>query len=182
MPNAGRFPMSEPSVAVALVVAAGRRGEIGYRGGLLFRLKADMAHFRAVTAGKPLVMGRKTWESFPKRPLPGRPNLVVSRNADFSAPGATVWPQLSAALAAGCAMAARAGVGEVCVIGGAEIYAASLPFATRLHLTEVDAEAEADAFFPAFDRSGWEEVSARRVERDADNVASFTIRDLRRRT
>lgn len=164
------------------MVATGRRGEIGRDGGLLWRLKADMAHFRAVTAGRPLVMGRKTWESFPKRPLPGRPNLVVTRNQGFRAPGGSVWSGPLGALAAGCAMAARAGVDEVSVVGGAEIFAACLPFATRLHLTEVDAEAEADVFFPAFDRGEWEEVASRRVEQDADNAASFTIRDLRRRS
>ncbi len=162
-------------------MAVGRRGEIGRDGGLLFRLKADMANFRAVTAGKPLVMGRKTWDSFPRRPLPGRPNLVVSRNSGFQAPGGSVWSGVPGALAAACAMAARSGVDEVCVIGGADIYAASLPFATRLYLTEVDAEAEADVFFPSFDRTEWEETSARRVAQDADNVASFTIRDLGRR-
>lgn len=181
MSAAERFPQPEQTVGVALVVATGRRGEIGRNGGLLFRLKADMAHFRTVTAGRPLMMGRKTWESFPKRPLPGRPNLVVTRNRDFRAPGASVWSGAPGALAAACAMAARSGIGEVCVVGGAEIYAACLPFATRLHLTEVDAEAEADVFFPAFDRSEWEEAASRRVEQDADNVASFTIRDLRRR-
>jgi dihydrofolate reductase len=164
-----------------LVAAIGRRGEIGRDGGLLFRLKSDMAHFRALTSGKPVLMGRRTWDSLPRRPLPGRPNLVVTRNAGLAAPGASVWSHVATAIAAARAMAAGSGAEEVCVIGGADIYAACLPFATHLSLTEVEAQAEADAFFPAFDRAQWREVSARAVSADADNEAGFVIRDLARR-
>ncbi|MEZ5938921.1 MAG: dihydrofolate reductase [Hyphomonadaceae bacterium] len=162
------------------MAARGRRGEIGRDGGLLFRLKGDMAHFRAATRGRPVVMGRKTWDSLPKKPLPKRPNIVLTRNTDFFAPEAFVAPSLSVALQTGRAMAALSGAGEVCVIGGAEIYAAALPFADRILLTEVDAEAEADVFFPALDAAMWREASAVRTEADADNEAAFTVRDLRR--
>lgn len=181
MPDRPIKSVSDDAIALRIVVATGRRGEIGLKGGLLFRLKADMAHFRATTAGKPVLMGRKTWEGLQKRPLPGRSNVVVSRNANFLAPGATVWSDLSTAIAGARAMAARQGVDSVSVIGGAEIYAACLPYVTRISLTDVDAETEADAFFPAFDRGEWIETSARRVEADADNVAAFTIRELVRR-
>lgn len=167
-------------IDLRLVAAVGRRGEIGREGGLLFRLKADMQHFRAVTAGKPVLMGRKTWESLPKRPLPGRPNLVISRNPDILTPGATLWSNVGLAISAARAMAARLGVLEVAVIGGADIYAACLPFATRMSLTEVEAEAEADAYFPAFDAGDWIELSARRYAADADNECGFVIRELAR--
>jgi dihydrofolate reductase len=179
LPNPG-FPRQADSIGVRLVAAIGRRGEMGKDNKLLFRLKADMANFKKVTGKTPLVMGRKTWESFPKRPLPGRPNIVATRNLDFAAPGAFVFSSLPPALAAARAMAAKAGIGEVSVIGGAEIYAAAMEAATHMTLTEVDSEAEADAFFPEFDRGEWREVSAVRVEKDKDNEAAFVIRELER--
>jgi dihydrofolate reductase len=164
------------------VAAIGRRGELGKDNKLLFRLKADMANFRKITEKTPLVMGRKTWESFPKRPLPGRPNIVATRNLEFAAPGAFVFSSLPPALAAARAMAAKAEINEVSAIGGAEIYAAALEIATDMTLTEVEAEREADAFFPEFDRKMWTEISARRVEKDADNEEAYVIRELRRKT
>jgi dihydrofolate reductase len=176
-----RFPHTNDRIGVRLVAAIGRRGEVGLNNRLLFRLKADMANFRQVTAKTPLVMGRKTWESFPKRPLPGRPNIIASRNLAFEASGAFVYSSLPPALAAARAMAANAGVPEVSVIGGAAVFEAGLEVATHMTLTEVDAEREADIFFPEFDRKAWREVSARRVEADADNEVSFTIRELTRK-
>lgn len=140
-----------------------------------------MANFRAVTAKTPMVMGRKTWESFPKRPLPGRPNIIATRNLDFIAPGAFVYSSLPPAVAAARTMAAQSGISEVSIIGGAEIYATGLAIATHMTLTDVDAEREADVFFPEFDRSEWIEVSAVRHESDADNEAPFVIRELQRR-
>lgn len=174
------FQANDP-IGVQLVVAMGRRREIGRNGALLFRLKSDMANFRKATAKKPLIMGRKTWDSFPKRPLPGRPNLIVTRNRDFLAPDARVLSGVVPALAAARAMAAQMGADEVAVIGGSEIYAAALPLATSMLITEVDAEADADAYFPDFDRNEWREVSAVRFEKDADNEAAFVVRDLRRK-
>ena len=137
-----------------------------------------MANFRTLTRGKPLVMGRKTWDSFPKKPLPGRPNLIATRNLDFLAPGAFVYSGIALALAAARAMAAKSCLAEVCVIGGREIFAAALPVADRLWLTEVDAEVEADAFFPDFDRSAWREASAARFAAGDGNDFSFVIREL----
>ena len=177
---ASTFPATADPVRVRIVAAIGRRGELGHDNSLLFRLKTEMANFRKITAKTPLVMGRKTWESFPRRPLPGRPNIVATRNLDFLAPGAFVFSSLPPAIAAGRAMAAETGVGEVAIIGGAAIYAAGLDVATHMTLTEVDAEREADVFFPAFDRSLWKETSATRFEADADNEATFTIREFER--
>ena len=175
------FPSTHDPVRVRIVAAIGRRGELGRDNRLLFRLKADMANFRRVTAKTPLVMGRKTWESLPKRPMPGRPNLVATRNLDFLAPGAFVFSSLPPALAAGRAMAAESGIGEVAIIGGAAIFAAGLEVATHITLTEVDAEREATVFFPEFDRAMWRETSAVKFEVDADNEAAFVIREFARR-
>lgn len=175
------FPSTSDPVRVRIVAAIGRRGELGLNNQLLFRLKADMANFRKVTAKTPLVMGRKTWESLPKRPMPGRPNLIATRNLDFMAPGAFVFSSLPPALAAARAMAAQSGVNEVAIIGGAAIFEAGLEVATHITLTEVDAEREAEVFFPAFNRSLWRETSATHVAADADNEAPFTIRELERR-
>jgi dihydrofolate reductase len=175
------FPAVSDPVRVRIVAAMGRRGELGRDNSLLFRLKAEMANFRRITAKTPVVMGRKTWESLPKRPIPGRPNIVATRNLDFLAPGGFVFSSLPPALAAGRAMAAEIGVNEVAIIGGAAIYAAGLEVATHMTLTDVDAEREADVFFPAYDRALWREVSATKFEADADNEAAFTIREFERR-
>jgi dihydrofolate reductase len=175
------FPVTADTIGVRIVAAIGRRGELGRDNRLLFRLKADMANYRRITAKTPLVMGRKTWESLPKRPLPGRPNIVATRNLDFLAPGAFVYSSLPPALAAARAMASASGVPEVSIIGGAAIYEAGLALATHMTLTEVDAEAEATVFFPRFDRSLWRETSSVHVAADADNEASFVIREFERK-
>ncbi|HEY0955315.1 MAG TPA: dihydrofolate reductase [Roseateles sp.] len=137
---------------ITLVAAVARDGAIGRDNALLWHIPEDMARFKAVTAGKPVVMGRKTWDSLPPkfRPLPGRRNLVVSRSAT-ALPGAEVFASLDAALAA-CSEP------EVCVIGGSDIYALALPLATKLALTEVDASfPEADKHFPAWPRERFAE-------------------------
>jgi dihydrofolate reductase len=175
------FPVTTDNIGVRIVAAIGRRGELGRDNGLLFRLKADMANYRRITAKTPMVMGRKTWESLPRRPLPGRPNIVATRNLDFLAPGAFVYSSLPPALAAARAMAAEAGIPEVSIIGGSAIFEEGLEVATHITLTEVDAEADATVFFPDFDRSLWRETSSVHVAADADNEASFVIRELERR-
>jgi dihydrofolate reductase len=171
---------AEEPVGLTLVAAVGRRGELGRDGGLLFRLKDDMAHFKAVTRGCPVIMGRRTWDSLPRRPLPGRRNIVLTRNDSLPMPGAFVVGSAAVALEAGRTLASRTGARDVCVIGGAEIYGLFLPLADTLWLTEVDAEADADVFFPAFARSSWRETSVQRVTRDDDNEADFVIRRLER--
>jgi dihydrofolate reductase len=147
---------------IALVVAIAENGAIGVAGGLPWRLPGDLAFFKRTTMGKPIVMGRRTWQSLPKRPLPGRPNLVVTRAAEVGAKaardGAEVFGDLSDALTRARALAVQAEAEEVSIIGGAEIYRQTLPLADRLYITEVKATPAADTFFPAFDRSAWREV------------------------
>ena len=148
-------PLKRPA-ELALIAAVARNGAIGRGNALLFDEPADQRHFRATTLGCPVIMGRKTWDSLPPRfrPLPGRRNVVVSRNAAAHAPGAEVASSLEQALAL-VADAAR-----VFVIGGAQLYAQALPLARTLVLTEVDAELDGDAFFPAWDRSLFDVTSS----------------------
>jgi dihydrofolate reductase len=135
-----------PRPAVSLVAAVARDGGIGHRGGLLVRLPEDLRRFKAITLGNPVVMGRKTWQSI-GRALPGRRNIVVTRDPDLRPEGAETAASLDEALA----LAGAAPV--VHVIGGAAIYALALPLADELQLTEIDAEFPADTFFPRWDRS-----------------------------
>ncbi len=127
--------------AITLIVAYSANRTIGRANMLPWRLPGDLAHFKRSTLGHPIIMGRKTWTSL-GRPLAGRSNVVITRNAQFAAPGAIVVPTLAAALAA-CG-----DTDEAYVIGGAQIYALALPFAQRILATEVHAEVEGDAFFP----------------------------------
>lgn len=140
---------------VRIVAAIAENGVIGRDGGMPWRLASDMRRFRATTLGKPVVMGRKTWESLPRRPLDGRHNIIVTGNPDYRAEGADIAPSPDAALA----IARRGGAAEACVIGGARIYAAALPLADCLDLTRVLARIEGDVRFPVFDPSGWRMVS-----------------------
>ena len=157
------------SISLALVVAVASNGAIGIDGGLPWRLPGDLAFFKRVTLGKPVVMGRKTWESLPRKPLPGRPNLVVTRAQGYMADGAEVFGSLDEALERGAALAYAASVDEVSVIGGAEIYRQALEKADRLYLTEVAAAPEADTYFPDFDRSAWREEWREPGPREADD-------------
>lgn len=141
-------------MSVALIVAMAENGVIGRDGELPWRLSGDLRYFKSVTMGKPIVMGRKTFESI-GRPLPGRPNLVVSRNPDFAADGVAVFDGLASAVTHAEDLAG----GEVMVVGGAGIYAAALEIADRIYLTEVHAEVNGDVSFPAFDRDRWVEAS-----------------------
>ncbi len=161
--------------ALALIAAVARNGAIGLGNGLIFKEPADQQHFRAATLGCPVVMGRKTWDSLPARfrPLPGRRNVVVSRNPDFGAPGAELAASLPAALER------LADAPRVVVIGGAQLYAEALPLVTELLLTEVDAELAGDAFFPAWDRAAFTEVE-RRSAVTADGVAYAFVTYRRR--
>jgi len=137
---------------LTLIVARARNGVIGRDGTLPWRLPEDLAHFKRTTMGHPIVMGRRTWESI-GRPLPGRRSIVVSRQAGFVAAGAEVVPSLDAALSL-CA-----GAEEAFVIGGAHLYRAALPRASRLIVTEIDADFEGDTHWPAPDQSVWREAS-----------------------
>lgn len=137
---------------IAIIAAIGSRNRaLGKGGKLLWHIPEDMRRFKELTMGHLVIMGRKTWESLPLkfRPLPGRTNIVVTRQADYKAEGAVVADSFEAARAA----AARApGADEIFVIGGGELYAAALPFANRLYLTLVDDDKEADTFFPPYEK------------------------------
>ncbi len=137
-----------------LIAALARNGVIGKDNRLPWHLPADLRHFKALTSGHAVIMGRKTWESLPEkfRPLPGRQNIVVTRNSAYRAEGASLAASLPAAIAAARDL-------QAFVIGGAELYAAALPLAARLELTEIDRDYEGDAFFPARDPAQWREVA-----------------------
>jgi dihydrofolate reductase len=169
--------VSEPKLT--LVVAVAKNGVIGRDGALPWRLSSDMKRFKAATMGKPVLMGRKTWESLPKKPLPGRQNLVLSRDANFVAEGAWLYTDLAAMLAAGRAMAKAAGADEVCVIGGGQLYNAVLAQADRIVLTEVNLEPQGDAHL-RLDLSAWREISREHVERGPNDDADFIVRVLER--
>jgi dihydrofolate reductase len=140
-------------------VARARNGVIGRNGDLPWRLSSDLKLFKRLTLGKPVIMGRKTWDSLPKKPLPGRLNLVLSRDLNFEPEGAVACETFTEAFQIGREHAAEEGEEEVCVIGGVALFELALPKAQRLYLTEVDAEVEGDVHFPPFDESHWREVS-----------------------
>lgn len=144
--------MKKPDLAI--VVAMARNRVIGRDGSLPWRLSSDLKRFKALTMGKPVVMGRKTWDSI-GRALPGRPNVVVTRNAAFDAAGVERAETLDAALRQAEALAAEAGADEICVIGGGEIYAQAIGRADVLHVTHVAVEAEGDTLFPEIDPTVW---------------------------
>jgi len=137
---------------LSLIVAVADNGVIGHNGDLPWRIPGDMKFFKATTMGKPIVMGRKTWESL-GRALPGRENIVVTRSAGFDAPGASVVESLDAALAQ------VPDADEVMVIGGAEIYALALPHVARIYLTQVHAAPDGDTHFPDLQAADWRELA-----------------------
>lgn len=170
----------EPPVRLALVAARARNGVIGRDGDLPWRLKADLAHFKKVTLAKPVLMGRKTWESLPF-PLPGRANLVLTRDRDYAPEGATAFTNFEAMLGAAGTMARARGGDEVCVIGGEALYRLALARADRLYLTEVEAEIDGDARFPQVAEADWVEIDRFRHEADTSNDHAFVARTLDRR-
>ena len=158
----------------SLVVARARNGVIGRDNRLPWRLPADLAYFKQATMGHPVIMGRRTWESI-GRALPGRKNIVVSRNPRYEAPGATVVGSLDEA------WRESAGAEEACVIGGTSLFEEALRVADRIHLTEVEAEVPGDTWFPDFDRSDWAEREIARHPRDERHEHPFRILLLERR-
>jgi dihydrofolate reductase len=161
---------------VALVVAVARNGVIGREGGLPWHISSDLKRFKEITLGKPVIMGRKTWESLPKRPLPGRANIVITRQPGYVADGAQVVAD------AGAALAAAGDAPEVMVIGGGEVYRLFWPLAARLYLTEVDMTVAGDTHFPAVSADEWQEVAVERHGQGPRDSASFTLRTLDRRS
>ncbi len=159
---------------ITLVAAVAQNGVIGRDNRLPWHLPADLHHFKTLTMGKPMIMGRRTFESLPGL-LPGRPHIVLTRNRDYRPSGAQVAHTLEEALALAGAVA------EVMVIGGAQIYALALPRARRLHLTEVEVQVAGDAHFPELDPADWRLVSRRCFEADARNPHPYCFLEYERR-
>ena len=163
---------------VSLVVAMAENRVIGRKGAIPWRLKGEQAYFKRVTLGKPVIMGRATWESLPKRPLPGRPNIVLTRDAGYRAEGAEVVASPEAALAAAASHASE----EIAVIGGAEIYRLFLDKADILYLTVVHGAPEGDAFFPAFAGDEWQTVAEEHVPAGEGIDYPYSMKKLIRKT
>ncbi len=157
---------------ISLIVAVSRNGVIGRDGGLPWHVSSDLKRFKAMTMGKPVIMGRKTWESLPKKPLPGRRNIVITRQADYAAPGADVVESAAAALEL-CSEAP-----EVAVIGGGEIYRMFWDQADRLYLTEIDVEVEGDTRLPFVDPAHWVEIARDVHPKAPGDTAGFILRTL----
>lgn len=159
---------------ISLVVAVARNGVIGRDGGLPWHISSDLKRFKQITMGKPIIMGRKTWESLPKKPLVGRHNIVITRRKGFVAEGATVVAGPEEALAA------AAGAEEIAVIGGGEIYKAFFGRADRIYLTEVALDVAGDTYFPALDPAQWREVAREVHPQGPKDSAPFILRILDR--
>lgn len=160
---------------LCIIVAAGIEGEIGLKGDMIWHLPGDLKRFKALTMGATLIMGRKTWESLPRRPLPGRRNIVVSRNPEYDAPGAEIFRSLEEAIDA------SAGDEKVFIIGGGEIYRKSFPYATEVELTRVMERCpEADTFFPDLADDEWVMLKASEEEKSPSGVG-YRFETYRRR-
>ncbi len=166
-------PPRSNSIALVLVAAVAENGVIGQGGALPWRLKSDLRQFRAVTMGKPVVMGRKTYLSIGK-PLAGRTNIVVSRNPAFAAPGVVVAPSVEAALAAAHGDALRRSADAIVVIGGADLYAQTIEHADRLVISRVHLRPAGDTEFPIIDQTLWKEVVRTEHDPEAGEPAGFT--------
>ncbi|MCJ9701793.1 MULTISPECIES: dihydrofolate reductase [unclassified Bradyrhizobium] len=165
---------------IVFVVAIAENGIIGAGNAIPWRLKSDMARFKALTIGKPVIMGRKTFESLPRRPLPGRTNIVITRDADYRAAGAIVTTSAADADAVARGDALRRSATEIAVIGGAEIFRQWLDRADRLEITEVHARPEGDTHFD-IDTAEWDEVARVRHPAGGADSADFSYVTYRRR-
>jgi len=159
---------------ITLIAAMGNNRAIGLNGRMPWHLPAELQHFKRATMGKAIVMGRKTWQSI-GRPLPGRQNIVVSRNTGFLADGADVCDSLEAAVEISEA-------DEVMVIGGGQLYAAALPLAQGMILTLIDIEPEADTWFPDWDEGHWQQTEEQHFQIDENNKLAYRIVELKRVT
>ncbi len=161
---------------VTIIAAVAKGGAIGRKGDLLFHISADLKRFKSITMGKPVIMGRKTFESFPNGALPGRRNIVITRQRDYSAPGVETAASLDEA------MQLVAGVDETMIIGGGEIYRQAFPLADELRLTMIDAEvADADTFMPAIDSEAWIEKEQSDSFTDPRSGVAYHFADFVRR-
>ncbi|MBQ9077575.1 MAG: dihydrofolate reductase [Muribaculaceae bacterium] len=161
---------------ISIIVATARNNAIGAKGDLLYHISADLRRFKSITIGHPIIMGRKTFESFPNGPLPGRRNIVITRQKGYNREGVEVTDSLEAAIKT------ANDADEVMVIGGGEIYREAMGHADRLYLTEIDATCEnADTFFPEIDASQWEVVETNPWETDARSGVSYRFITLERK-
>ncbi len=167
-------------IETVLIVAVADNGVIGRDNTIPWRLKADQQRFKALTLNKPVIMGRKTFASL-RRPLPGRTNIVVTRDPNFRARAALVTNSLENAFAIARGDALRRGVGEIMVVGGVDVYVRSLPLADRLEITEVHATIEGDTRFPAINALAWQETGRQRHAAAADDTADYSYVTYRRR-
>ncbi|HVY52722.1 MAG TPA: dihydrofolate reductase [Devosia sp.] len=167
------------TVAVAIIAAVAANGVIGNGNAIPWHLPSDFAHFKRMTVGKPLIMGRRTFESI-GRPLPKRTNIVVSRQEGYQPDGVIVAPSLEAALERAQEIAQADRANEVMIGGGAEIYAQALPLADRLYITHVGSMPEGDAYFPAVNLQEWKESGVITVPTSPEDSAAFRIKVYRR--
>ena len=162
------------AIAIVLVAAVADNGVIGRDNGLPFRQSSDLKHFKALTMGRPMIMGRRTFVSI-GQPLPGRTSIVMTRDAGFSAAGAVIAPDLSKALAVARGDALRRGVNEIAVIGGTDIFTQTLPLADRLEITHVHLRPPGDVFFPAIDPTIWREIARSHQPSGPRDEADFSF-------
>jgi dihydrofolate reductase len=164
---------------VCIVVAVADNGVIGRDGTLPWRISSDLKTFRRLTMGKPLIMGRRTFQSL-KKPLDGRDNIVVTRNAGYRPEGAIIATDFDAALGIARECATERGVDEIAVIGGTSVFAEALPIADRIYKTEVHGSPGGDAYFPPIDWSAWHEVAREPLPRGPNDDFAATLIELRR--
>jgi len=165
---------------ISLIAAVGLNRVIGVDGDLPWHLSGDLKFFKRTTMGKPIVMGRKTYDSIGK-PLPGRPNIVITRNPDFKVDGVDCVRSLDEGLAVAKKHASRLGTDEIMVIGGAQIYSAAIAQAKRLYITEVAMSPDGDAFFPEYGDRDWLEISREDVKSLKDDSPDFSFVTLERK-
>jgi dihydrofolate reductase len=175
------MPGGSVQLPLVLVAAVAENGVIGRAGGLPWRLKTDMKHFRGLTAGHPVVIGRRTYLAIGK-PLRGRTNIVVTRDPAFAGAGIVVVPSLAAALDVARGDALRRGVAAIMVAGGADLYAQLIGSAARLEITRVHASPQGDAVFPAIDPAQWRETSRQEHPAGPDDDAPFATLTYERNT
>lgn len=170
--------MSDPKIS--LIAAVADNGVIGTGNGLPWRIKSEMKYFKETTMGHPVIHGRKSYETLNK-PLPGRTNIIVTRDENYKAEGAIVTHTIEDAIKAAKTIAQKDGKGEIFVLGGAEIYKLALPLADKIYYTEIHMNAAGDVRFPAFDREDWHEVRRETREALPDEDAGYTITVLERK-
>jgi len=169
-------------IRTSIAVAVAENGVIGHDGDMPWKLSTDLKRFKAITMGRPMVMGRKTFQSFGSRPLPGRPHVVISRNPDYRPDGVEVAGDLESGLARARALALEAGVDEVFVVGGGEIYRQALPLADLLHVTHVGARLEGDTHFPPIDPQQFEKIQETQVPAGEKDTYPTSYAIYRRRS